>query len=41
MYLLVGYEQALLPRDATALAWLAAQLIEVLDSGKFDTVPDA
>lgn len=41
MYLLVGYEQALLPRDSTALAWLADQLTEALDSGHFSSVPGA
>lgn len=35
MYLLVGYEQALLPRDSTALAWIADQLLDALDSGRF------
>lgn len=40
MYLLVGYEQALLPRDSDALAWLAAQLLDALDSDRFASVPD-
>lgn len=41
MYLLVGYEQALLPRDSDALAWLAAQLLDALDSNRFADVPGA
>lgn len=35
VYLLVGYEQALLPRDRTALAWIVNQLLDALDSGRF------
>lgn len=41
MYLLVGYEQALLPRDSTALAWIAAQLLDALDSGRFAAAANA
>ncbi|MGE2691945.1 TetR/AcrR family transcriptional regulator [Mycolicibacterium pulveris] len=40
VYLLVGYEQATLPRDAGALEWIAAQMISALDSGRFASVPD-
>jgi AcrR family transcriptional regulator len=40
VYLLVGYEQATLPRDAAALEWIAGQLIDALDSGRFASVPD-
>jgi AcrR family transcriptional regulator len=40
VYLLVGYEQATLPRDAAALEWIAGQLREALDTGGFDSVPD-
>ena len=36
MYLLVGYEQVLLPRDGTVLEWIADQLLHALDSGRFD-----
>lgn len=36
MYLLVGYEQALLPRDSAAIEWISGQLLEALDSGRFD-----
>lgn len=35
MYLLIGYEQALLPRDPTVFAWISAQLLNALDSGMF------
>lgn len=35
VYLLVGYEQATLPRDDEALAWIAGQLLDALDSGRF------
>ncbi|MDD7812125.1 TetR/AcrR family transcriptional regulator [Mycolicibacter sinensis] len=35
MYLLVGYEQALLPRDSAAIEWISGQLLEALDSGRF------
>jgi AcrR family transcriptional regulator len=40
VYLLVGYEQALLPRDANALEWIVGQLLDALDSGRFASVPD-
>ncbi len=40
VYMLVGYEQATLPRDAAALEWIAGQLIDALDSGRFASVPD-
>lgn len=39
VYLLVGYEQATLPRDAEALAWIVDQLLDTLDSGRFASVP--
>lgn len=39
-YILVGYEQATLPRDETTIRWIAAQMLETLDSGRFATVPD-
>ncbi|HEX7321664.1 MAG TPA: TetR/AcrR family transcriptional regulator [Mycobacterium sp.] len=41
MYLLVGYEQTLLPRDAGAFAWIVGQLLEALDSGRFAGAPPA
>jgi hypothetical protein len=37
---LVGYEQATLQRDTDALEWIAGQLLDALDSGRFATVPD-
>jgi len=40
VYMLVGYEQAVLPRDAAALEWIAGQLTDTLDSGRFASVPD-
>ncbi len=40
VYVLVGYEQATLPRDTDALEWIAGQLLDALDSGRFATVPD-
>lgn len=35
MYMLIGYEQALLPREPAAIAWIADQLLNALDSGGF------
>jgi AcrR family transcriptional regulator len=40
VYLLVGYEQATLERDAAALEWIAGRLGAALDSGDFNSVPD-
>jgi AcrR family transcriptional regulator len=40
VYLLVGYEQATLPRDTDALKWIVGQLLDALDSGRFASVPD-
>jgi hypothetical protein len=40
VYLLVGYEQATLPRDDDALEWIAGRLLDALDSGGFASVPD-
>jgi hypothetical protein len=40
VYVLVGYEQAMLARDSDALEWIAGQLLDALDSGRFATVPD-
>ena len=39
VYLLVGYEQAILPPDAAGLRWLVGQLLDALDSGRFSEVP--
>ncbi|MHA0284899.1 TetR/AcrR family transcriptional regulator [Mycobacterium sp. C3-094] len=40
IYLLVGYEQALLPRNPDGLEWLVTQLLDSLDAGRFASVPD-
>ena len=40
MYLLVGFEQATLPRDTAVLEWVVGQLTDALDSGRFASVPD-
>lgn len=40
IYLLVGYEQATLPRDGNALEWIVTEMLDALDSGRFGTVPD-
>jgi AcrR family transcriptional regulator len=39
VYLLVGYEQSILPSDAPGLRWIAEQLLDTLDSGRFSSVP--
>ncbi|BBZ78910.1 transcriptional regulator [Mycolicibacterium anyangense] len=39
VYLLVGYEQATLPRDPRIYEWISNQMLDALDSGKFSTVP--
>ena len=41
MYLLIGYEQSVLPRDSAAFAWIADHLLDALDSGRFATVPES
>jgi AcrR family transcriptional regulator len=41
LYLLVGYEQALVPRNHDDLSWIAAQLLRALDEGRFGTAADA
>jgi AcrR family transcriptional regulator len=38
VYLLVGFEQATLARDTDALEWIAGQLLDALDSGRFASV---
>ncbi len=40
VYLLVGFEQAALPRDTDALEWIVGQLGVALDSDGFASVPD-
>ncbi len=39
VYLLVGHEQATIAKDTEALAWIAGQLTDALDSGRFASVP--
>ena len=39
MYLVVGYEQAILPPDTIGLEWIVTQLLDTLDSGRFTSVP--
>jgi AcrR family transcriptional regulator len=41
LYLLVGYEQCLLPPDKEGLEWIVGQMLEALDSGRFATIPKA
>ncbi len=40
MYLFIGYEQSRLPLASKDLAWIGAQLLDALDSGRFGSVPD-
>lgn len=40
MYLLVGYEQAILPTEVSAGRWIVDQMLDALDSGRFRSVPD-
>jgi AcrR family transcriptional regulator len=41
LYLLVGYEQAALPpREDGDIEWIAAQLLDALDSGRFGTLAE-
>lgn len=40
VYLFVGYEQTLLPRDSAAMKWIAGQLLVTLNSDQFAAVPD-
>ena len=40
VYLLIGYEQCTLPKNKVILQWIAGQLLDALDSGRFATIPD-
>jgi AcrR family transcriptional regulator len=40
VYVLVGYEQATIPRDHAAVSWIAAEIIHALDSGRFSSLSD-
>jgi AcrR family transcriptional regulator len=41
LYLLVGYEQSTLPPDTDGLAWMVAQQLDALDSGRFTSLPES
>jgi AcrR family transcriptional regulator len=41
IYLLVGYEQSTLPPDSDGLAWMVAQQLDALDSGRFSSLPES
>lgn len=38
LYLLIGYEQCSLPKNKASLEWIASQMLECLDSGRFATI---
>ncbi|MFZ0831890.1 MAG: TetR/AcrR family transcriptional regulator [Mycobacterium sp.] len=38
VYVLVGYEQSTLPKDRHSLEWIAGELLECLDSGRFAAI---
>ncbi|KUI37076.1 TetR/AcrR family transcriptional regulator [Mycobacterium sp. GA-2829] len=40
VYILVGYEQAVLPPDESGLKWIAAEILHTLDSGRFSALTD-
>lgn len=40
VYILVGYEQTTVHRVPEDLRWIADQVLEALDSGRFSTAPD-
>lgn len=40
VFLLVGYEQSTLERDPRIYEWVASQIIDLLESGRFAGVPD-
>ena len=39
VYVFVGYEQATLPREPGMFLWIARQMLDELESGRFSTVP--
>ncbi|MBS1693713.1 MAG: TetR/AcrR family transcriptional regulator [Actinobacteria bacterium] len=41
VYLLVGYEQATLPRNADTAQWISRRMLAALDSGWFTSISDA
>ena len=38
VYLLIGYEQCTLLKDKASLEWIAGQLLDCLDAGRFATI---
>jgi AcrR family transcriptional regulator len=40
VYLLIGYEQCTLPKNKAILEWIAGQLLDALDAGRFATIPE-
>jgi AcrR family transcriptional regulator len=41
LYLLIGYEQSTLPPDTDGLAWMVAQQLDALDSGRCSSLPES
>ena len=39
VYVLVGYEQATLARDPATYEWICNQIVDLLETGRFDGVP--
>ena len=39
VYLLVGYEQATLPRDPKIYEWISNEMLDLLNAGHFASVP--
>jgi AcrR family transcriptional regulator len=39
VYVLIGYEQATLPREPGMFGWIARYMLDALDSGSFASVP--
>ena len=39
VYMLVGYEQATLPRDPRIYEWISNEMLDLLNAGHFASVP--
>ncbi len=39
LYVLVGYEQATLPREPVMFTWIATHMLDALEAGRFASVP--
>ncbi|WP_431238003.1 TetR/AcrR family transcriptional regulator [Mycolicibacterium aichiense] len=39
VYVFIGYEQAILPREPGTFGWIARYMLDALDSGSFASVP--